>query len=121
MEARQPMPTRHPESVPVFPEVRRLVASERAWSPDARNELLAIIESRRERGIESYEIELCTHNGRIMAKDALEEAGDLLVYAVALRLQGSATPEDVSRARAALKLLHLAAVELLKVAGEVTP
>jgi len=121
MEARQSLPTRHPESAAVFPEVRRLVASERAWSPDARNDLLAIVESRRAKGIASYGAELHTHNGRSMARDALEEAGDLLAYAVAWRLEGSATAEDVSRARAALKLLHLAAVELRKVAGEVTP
>ena len=121
MEARQPMPTRHPDSALVFPEVRRLVASERAWSPDARNNLLAIVESRRAKGLDSYGAELHTHNGRSMSRDALEEAGDLLAYAVALRLEGSATAEDVSRARAALKLLHLAAAELLKVAGEVAP
>lgn len=121
MEARQPMPTRCHESVPVFPEVRRLIASERAWSPDARNDLLAIVESRRAKGLSSYGSELHTHNGRSMSRDALEEAGDLLAYAVAWRLEGSSTTEDVSRARAALKLLHLAAAELCQFLDAVTP
>ena len=128
----QPMPTQHPDAVPIFPEVLRLIEAGRSIvttaggrplaSPD---ELTAIMEARRAKGVATYGVELHTHNGRSMARDALEEAADLLVYAVGRRVEieagGAKSPEDSAAMRASLALLWMAVTEIHKILKAVGP
>lgn len=119
----QPMPTQHPDAVPIFPEVMRLIEADRnvpGRSPLAsEDELLAIMEARRAKGVATYGVELHTHNGRSMARDALEEAADLLVYAVGRRVEIeagiAASPEDSAAMRASLALLWMVVTEIHKI------
>lgn len=124
VQAAQPAPVMPDGAVPVFPAVRAAVARSIGLAPAQRGdaearlaELLAIVESRRMKGIEGYGVELHTPNGRSMARDALEEAADLLVYAVGLRVElerqraageVTLTQADAEMAGRALSLLSIA-------------
>jgi len=50
--------------------------------------VLRLVRQRRARGLETYGTELYTENGRDPINDALQEAGDLLMYLMQARLEG---------------------------------
>lgn len=71
--------------------------------------LIAHIEERKRLGIERYGRPLETHNGRDAVQDALEEALDLAVYLMQVRLEQRDLRADLARAQANALALDQAA------------
>lgn len=89
MSDEQSLPVHASDATAVFPLVRAEVEDNLrgVYAAKAREALLAIVETRRAKGLATYGAELHTPNGRSMVRDALEEAADLLVYAVGMRAE----------------------------------
>lgn len=56
-------------------------------SRDVQQELVRMVQERRQLGIQRYGSPLMTHNGRDALQDALEEAVDLAAYLMQLRME----------------------------------
>jgi hypothetical protein len=92
--AEQPAPTVTARSVPVLPMALAL-------TDDAA--LRAALEARAEVGIARYGVALLTHNGRSFARDAIEEALDLVMYLAGAQAEDSLSDADRALVAACLR------------------
>jgi len=92
--AEQPAPTVTARSVPVLPLALAL-------TDDVA--MRAALEARAEVGIARYGVALTTHNGRSFARDAIEEALDLVMYLAGARAEDSMSDADRALVAACLR------------------
>lgn len=130
MSDEQGLPVHTSDAIAVFPLVRAEIEDSLRgiYAAKAREAMLAIMDARRAKGLATYGAELHTPNGRSMVRDALEEAADLLVYAVGMRAEFqrqrdaqavTMTQADADDATHAMMLCNMAKAILADFAADV--
>lgn len=101
MNAEQPNPLNN--GIEVTPKLIEWIQSQEKIEKIVKDDVIALVRSRYELGLQRYGQPLMTEDGRITIKDALDELGDLLQYVY----KGKLNREDMQKVKNMMPVLQL--------------